>query len=178
MATTTAQQRRDDARVVYDAFLAACPTRHVMEIVGGKWAGLIVEALRDGPLRHGELRTRIAGVSQKMLTQTLRSLERDGLAAVDRSHPDHDLLKPLPALGLVVLSRSDPGFVVLAGGSSGQQLLAPKLYGLVDEVEGLRGVVVELAAGEIHEYRLLTPEYAARSLTRWACRCLRTDDLG
>ena len=81
MATTTAQQRRDEARVVYDAFLAACPTRHVLEIVGGKWAGLIVQALTDGPRRHGELRTRIAGVSQKMLTQTLRELERDGLVS-------------------------------------------------------------------------------------------------
>ena len=81
MTTTTAQQRRDQARVVYDAMLAACPTRHVMETVGGKWAALIVHALAGGPLRHGELRTRIAGVSQKMLTQTLRELERDGLVS-------------------------------------------------------------------------------------------------
>lgn len=81
MATTTARQRRDEARVVYDAMLAACPTRHVLEIVGGKWAGLIVHALTGGPLRHGELRTLIAGVSQKMLTQTLRELERDGLVS-------------------------------------------------------------------------------------------------
>ena len=79
MPTTTAQQRREQDRVVYDAMLATCPTRQVMETIGGKWAGLLVHALADGPLRHGQLRTRIAGVSQKMLTQTLRELERDGL---------------------------------------------------------------------------------------------------
>jgi DNA-binding HxlR family transcriptional regulator len=79
MATTTAQQRREQDRVVYDAMLEACPTRHVMETIGGKWSALLVHALADGPRRHGQLRTRIAGVSQKMLTQTLRELERSGL---------------------------------------------------------------------------------------------------
>ena len=79
MATTTAQQRRDQDRIVYDAMLATCPTRQVMETIGGKWAALLVHALADGPQRHGRLRTTIAGVSQKMLTQTLRELERDGL---------------------------------------------------------------------------------------------------
>ena len=79
MATTTARQRREHERVVYDAMLEACPTRHVMETVGGKWSALLVHALADAPQRHGQLRTRVAGVSQKMLTQTLRELERDGL---------------------------------------------------------------------------------------------------
>ncbi len=79
MATTTAQQRREQDRVVYDAMLAACPTRQVMETIGGKWASLLVHALADGPRRHTQLRARVAGVSQKMLTQTLRELERDGL---------------------------------------------------------------------------------------------------
>jgi DNA-binding HxlR family transcriptional regulator len=79
MATTTAQQRREQDRIVYDAMMAACPTRQVMETVGGKWAALLVSALAGGPRRHGQLRTRVAGVSQKMLTQTLRELERDGL---------------------------------------------------------------------------------------------------
>ena len=79
MATTTAQQRRDQERLVYDAMLATCPTRHVMATVGGKWAALLVHALAERPHRHGELRTRVAGIGQKMLTQTLRELERDGL---------------------------------------------------------------------------------------------------
>lgn len=79
MATKTAERRRDEAKIVYDAFMAMCPTRHVLDTVGDKWAALLVNVLADGPRRHGELRTTIAGVSQKMLTQTLRQLERDGL---------------------------------------------------------------------------------------------------
>jgi DNA-binding HxlR family transcriptional regulator len=77
--TKTAEQRRADERIMYDAFMAACPTRQVFATIGDKWAGLAVNALATGPMRHGELRTRIAGASQKMLTQTLRTLERDGL---------------------------------------------------------------------------------------------------
>lgn len=79
MATRTAAARRDDAKVVYDAFLATCPTRQVLSTVGDKWAALLVTALAHGPRRHGQLRAAIAGASQKMLTQTLRTLERDGL---------------------------------------------------------------------------------------------------
>jgi DNA-binding HxlR family transcriptional regulator len=47
--------------------------------VSDKWVGLVFCALGDGSKRHSELARRIAGVSQKMLTQTLRTLERDGL---------------------------------------------------------------------------------------------------
>lgn len=79
MATMTAAQRRAQAKVEFDAFLAACPSRQLLDVVANKWVCLVLAALVDGPLRHGELRTRIAGVSQKMLTQTLRELERDGL---------------------------------------------------------------------------------------------------
>lgn len=81
MPTKTAAQRRSEAKVVYDAFLAVCPTRQVLATVGEKWSALIVNALAAGPRRHGELRTVIAGVSQKMLTQTLRELERNGLVS-------------------------------------------------------------------------------------------------
>lgn len=77
--TKSAERRRAEAKVVYDAFVATCPTRQVMATIGDKWSGLIVNALAEGPRRHGELRARIAGASQKMLTQTLRTLERDGL---------------------------------------------------------------------------------------------------
>jgi DNA-binding HxlR family transcriptional regulator len=79
VATTTAAQRRDQARRDYDAFLAACPTRELLSRLADKWVALVIPALAGGPLRHGELAHRIAGVSQKMLTQTLRTLERDGL---------------------------------------------------------------------------------------------------
>ena len=50
-----------------------------MSTIGDKWSALLVNALADGPRRHGELARTVAGVSQKMLTRTLRTLERDGL---------------------------------------------------------------------------------------------------
>ncbi|WP_328470910.1 helix-turn-helix transcriptional regulator [Actinoplanes sp. NBC_00393] len=79
MATTTAGERREQSKRDYDAFLAGCPTRELLSTLTDKWAALVIAALADGPQRHGELARRIAGVSQKMLTQTLRTLERDGL---------------------------------------------------------------------------------------------------
>lgn len=65
-------------------------------MLADKWVCLVVAALADGAMRHGELARAIAGVSQKMLTQTLRSLERDGLVTrtVTASVPvrvDHEL---------------------------------------------------------------------------------------
>lgn len=79
VATTTASQRREQAKRDYDAFLAGCPTRELLSTLTDKWTALVIAALADGPQRHSELARRIAGVSQKMLTQTLRTLERDGL---------------------------------------------------------------------------------------------------
>ena len=60
-------------------YRADCPTRHILDRIGDRWTVLIVGALWDGNARFSELRRRIEGVSQKMLTQTLRGLERDGL---------------------------------------------------------------------------------------------------
>jgi DNA-binding HxlR family transcriptional regulator len=79
VATTTATQQREQAKRDYDAFLAGCPTRELLSTLTDKWAALVIAALADGSQRHSELARRIAGVSQKMLTQTLRTLERDGL---------------------------------------------------------------------------------------------------
>lgn len=79
MATTTAADRRDQAKREYDAFLAGCPTRELLSRLTDKWVALVIPALAGGPQRHSDLARRIAGVSQKMLTQTLRTLERDGL---------------------------------------------------------------------------------------------------
>jgi DNA-binding HxlR family transcriptional regulator len=80
MPTRTAAQKRAQAKAEYDAFLAKCPSRRLLDRISDKWVALILAALgSDGPLRYSELSHRLAGVSQKMLTQTLRSLERDGL---------------------------------------------------------------------------------------------------
>ena len=64
---------------VAQPFRADCPSRDVLELVGGKWAMLVVCILKDGPVRTGALMRGIAGISQKMLTQTLRDLERGGI---------------------------------------------------------------------------------------------------
>ncbi len=56
-----------------------CESRQALDRIADKWTCLIVYALVDGPKRHGELRRAIDGISQKMLTQTLRSMEADGL---------------------------------------------------------------------------------------------------
>ncbi|MEW1634549.1 helix-turn-helix domain-containing protein [Streptomyces sp. NPDC093801] len=82
MATQTAAARREDARAAYDAFIKECPTSQLLARISDKWVGLVLSALGeagDGSMRYSELGRRIPGVSQKMLTQTLRSLERDGL---------------------------------------------------------------------------------------------------
>jgi DNA-binding HxlR family transcriptional regulator len=99
MATMTAAQQRAQAKSEYDAFLAACPSRKLLDRITDKWVTLILCALgsasshqtsagsagsadRAGEprsMRYSELSRLLAGVSQKMLTQTLRSLERDGL---------------------------------------------------------------------------------------------------
>jgi DNA-binding HxlR family transcriptional regulator len=79
MPVRTAAQRRREAKSAYDAFLAACPSRQLLDVLTDKWVCLILGALAGGQKRHGEIARIIAGVSQKMLTQTLRTLERDGL---------------------------------------------------------------------------------------------------
>ncbi|MCY9787648.1 helix-turn-helix transcriptional regulator [Nocardiopsis sp. EMB25] len=93
MATLTAEQKRAQSKARYDAFLAACPSRKLLDRISDKWATLILCALggggshqpgSEGPgeprsMRYSELSRQLVGVSQKMLTQTLRSLERDGL---------------------------------------------------------------------------------------------------
>lgn len=63
----------------WNPYLATCPRRQVLDCVADKWAVLILRLLLGGPKRFGELRRDIEGVSQKMPTQTLRSLERDGI---------------------------------------------------------------------------------------------------
>lgn len=62
-----------------DPFQALCPTRRVLDRIGDTWAVLILIALDGGTLRFNALRRRIENISQKMLSQTLKSLERDGL---------------------------------------------------------------------------------------------------
>lgn len=64
-----------------DVFLADCPARQVLSLLAEKWALLVIHALSERTYRTAELRRRIGGVSEKMLIQTLRRLERHGLVA-------------------------------------------------------------------------------------------------
>ena len=75
----SAAELREVARHRYNANLAECPGHELLGTLSDKWLTLVVSALADGPRRHSELRRTIAGASQKMLTQTLRTCERDGL---------------------------------------------------------------------------------------------------
>lgn len=94
MTTTEAAQKRAQAKVEYNAFLAGCPSRQLLDRISDKWVVLILCALggdnspgqpgaahADGPkaMHYSEISRLLAGVSQKMLAQTLRSLENDGL---------------------------------------------------------------------------------------------------
>lgn len=79
--TRTAQQLREQAKDRYNASLMECPGHQVLSILSDKWATLVVSALSEGSLRHSELHREVAGATPKMLTQTLRRLERDGLVS-------------------------------------------------------------------------------------------------
>jgi DNA-binding HxlR family transcriptional regulator len=63
-----------------DVYAAACPCREMLDLLANKWSALAIGALDGGPLRFGELRARLGGISPKVLSATLRRLE------------DHDLL--------------------------------------------------------------------------------------
>ena len=62
-----------------DLYDRNCPSRQVLDRIGDTWSVLIIATLADGPRRYSQLAARIDGVSPKMLTQTLRGLERDGM---------------------------------------------------------------------------------------------------
>lgn len=86
-----------------DVYSAKCPTRQVLDHIAGKWTVLVIDSLLDqGTLRYTELSRRIGGVSQKMLTQTLRSLEADGFL----TRTVHPTIPPRVEYELTDLGRS------------------------------------------------------------------------
>ncbi|MEV0736176.1 helix-turn-helix domain-containing protein [Streptomyces sp. NPDC050549] len=112
MATMTAAQKREQARVEYDAFIRSCPTNQLLDRISDKWVSLVVAALSPGPMRYSDLARKIAGVSPKMLTQTLRSLERDGILSrtVTPSVPvrvDYELTPLGASLSMLLLAVKD-----------------------------------------------------------------------
>jgi len=81
-------------------FSQACPSRQALELVASKWALLVIPALAEGPVRNNELMRKIEGISQKMLTQTLKELVRNGLVLrLDRQSVPPHVEYQLSALG-------------------------------------------------------------------------------
>lgn len=103
----------------YVTFLADCRARLAFDLLANTWNAVVLWALRDGPVRHGELKDRIGGISQKVLTETLRRLEFNGLVqrqAYDGSPPrveyeltdlGRTLLAPIDAFGAWAFEHGD-----------------------------------------------------------------------
>ncbi|GAB2875005.1 helix-turn-helix domain-containing protein [Streptomyces deserti] len=128
---TTTQERTAEQDLPYNVFAKACPSRGTLEHVTGRWGGLTLGALYEGSLRFNELRRRVDGVSEKMLSQTLHALERDGLV-----HREAQPTNP---------PRVDYELTPLGRG------VAERLLGLIHFVEGSMDEV--LAARERYDAR-------------------------
>jgi DNA-binding HxlR family transcriptional regulator len=85
-----------------------CPSQSILALIGSKWSMLLLCALRQGPRRTGDLKRRLSGVSAKMLTQTLRELERHGI--VERE--DFVEIPPRVEYRLSALGRSLSDLVI------------------------------------------------------------------
>ncbi|MFD9884444.1 winged helix-turn-helix transcriptional regulator [Streptomyces alboflavus] len=86
----------------YNVMAATCPSRTVLHRIGARWTVFVVNALDEGPRRFGELKGHIRGITPKVLTETLRSLEADGLI----SRHEFDENPPRVEYALTPLGRS------------------------------------------------------------------------
>lgn len=107
MVSETTEQR-DPVDVAYDVFDRHCPSRATLDDVTSRWGMLVLAALDDGTLRFGELRRRVDGVSEKMLSQALQALERDGL--VQRTQ--RSIMPPAVDYELTALGREAAALAV------------------------------------------------------------------
>lgn len=85
-----------------NVFNPDCPSREVLDLIANKWSALLIQVLGAGTARHGELLRKVGGISQKMLTQTLRELERNGLV----SRVTYPVVPPMVEYSLTPLGRS------------------------------------------------------------------------
>jgi DNA-binding HxlR family transcriptional regulator len=121
-----------------DAFHRPSPARQVLDRIADRWTAMVVCALGKGPRRYGELRRDLDGISKKMLTQTLRAMQRDGL--VERT----------------VIPATPPG-VEYALTPLGRTLIAP-LTAIIDWADSHHGAVV---AAHAHHDRLAAVDESA-----------------
>lgn len=94
MGNLDSMSRREDTTdptLEADVFARNCASRPVLQEVASRWGVLALAALRDGPYRFSALRRRVDGISERMLSQTLQTLERDGMVhrEVQQSIPPH-----------------------------------------------------------------------------------------
>lgn len=82
--------------------VAVCPVRTIMDMVGSKWSALLIIALAERPHRFGQIKRAISDISQRMLTQSLRELQRDGLI----SRTVHPTAPPTVEYALTPLGES------------------------------------------------------------------------
>lgn len=113
-AADTAEDQHPES-LPFDVFARDCPSRPVLEHLTGRWGVLVLAGLYQGPARFNALRRRVDGVSEKMLSQTLQALERDGF--VHRTV--HAVMPPRVEYRLTDLGRTT----------------ARKLLDLIDHVE-------------------------------------------
>jgi DNA-binding HxlR family transcriptional regulator len=90
------------ANIPANPFNETCPSQEILALIGGKWSMLLLCALRARPARTGELARRVGGISQKMLTQTLRELVRHGIV----NRRDFGEIPPRVEYSLTPLGRS------------------------------------------------------------------------
>lgn len=83
----------------WTVFSAKCPSRESLARIANKWAAMIVISLHEQPMRFTELHTRVDGITKKVLTDTLRALERDGMIEHTISGPDSRAVYALTPLG-------------------------------------------------------------------------------
>ncbi|MEV5882917.1 helix-turn-helix domain-containing protein [Streptomyces sp. NPDC052020] len=122
------QGRTAERDLPYDVFSRDCPSRGILEHVTGRWGALTLGALCEGSFRFNQLRRRVDGVSEKMLSQTLHALERDGLVhreAQPTNPPRVDY--ELTPLGREVAERL-AGLIEFLEGSMDQVLAARERY--------------------------------------------------
>jgi DNA-binding HxlR family transcriptional regulator len=106
-----------------DIFLSDCPARLAVEVIADKWSVVVLWGLNDHPRRHSELVDLIGGISKKVLTQTLRRLQANGLVA----RTDHGGVPPrvdyeltslgttlMPSIRMLTLWAEENGEAVLA----------------------------------------------------------------
>ncbi|WP_407837049.1 winged helix-turn-helix transcriptional regulator [Streptomyces sp. DSM 116496] len=132
-------EQASEAFGAFDVFARTCPSRETLEHVTGRWGSLTVGALSKGPCRFNELRRRVDGISEKMLSQTLHALERDGIVnreAQPTNPPRVDY--ELTPFGVAVAERVD-ALIGLLEGSMPSVLSSRSAYDAAREGRWQRG---------------------------------------